>query len=278
MQIPKMTADDDGRYCSEDALASVREQVVRADCNARGRLAFLILSGAFNPIHTQHVNACRLARKYARDLGWAVVGAFLAPSSDAYVEAKLGDAALCLQRRKQLCQVAVEGLDWIHVCLQGEFSSNKVRRGIRRELERYLADLLNGRQLTGVEIMGSDTAVRLLDRIITQSRGGPAPSTQRGRTIFCFLRPGPEHAQERQYLAEALLPPAARLGIEVKLLDTASIDPAPGWVSSSAIRELISRGDWRVLRSKAWLRPAVLDTLQTWADHSARLWGAPDIE
>jgi hypothetical protein len=259
----KSIVPDENGFCDGLCIENVKHQLYLLHCGRSRGLAFLVLSGSFNPIHVQHICALDLARQHAQDLEWAVVGGFLAPSSDTYVKAKLGSRALPLERRKRLCQLATEGAGWISVCSKAEFSSNRVCRRIRKELEHHCADILKGRRLAGVEIMGSDTVVRIFDRVLAQE--GSSRSSQRGRAVFCFLRPGSEHAAEREHVMRVLLPQAPRLGVELRLFQPALGDQPLGWVSSSAIRDLVSKGDWVALRSKGWLHPAVLQALQTWA-------------
>jgi hypothetical protein len=257
----KALANGEEQFCDESGIAKVRRQIRLRACSGK-ELAFVILSGSFNPVHTQHIRALDLTRKYIENRGWTVVGGFLAPSSDTYVQGKLGRKALALRRRIALCELAIEGLDWVSVCSKGEVSSNTVCRGVRSELEHYCFDILNGRRLTGVEIMGSDTVVRIFGKILVQNNSGKRGSTQRGRVVCCLLRPRLESTAERKQIERVLVQGAADLGVELMLAE-----PTPGEsllepVSSSAIRELVSRSDWEALRSKGWLHPAVLKDLE----------------
>jgi hypothetical protein len=42
------------------------------------------------------------------------------------------------------------------------------------------------------------------------------------------------------------------------------VEPTPPLepISSSAVRELVSKGDWEALRVNGWLQPSVLEALQ----------------
>ena len=253
--------DHGERFCEQTEIAKVRRQI---DLVANGdkKLVFLLLSGSFNPIHTQHVQALLLTRKYLERIGWNVVGGFLAPSSDVHVQEKLGPESLLLTERIALCRLAVEGLDWVSVCVKGELSSKWACRGVRDELEHGCVDILQGRPLTGVELMGSDTVVRIFDKILMEHRNQEGTSTQRGRTICCLLRAGPERAAQEKYIETVLVPGVSELGVELIILKPTVFDPPLEQVSSSAIRELVSRGEWEVLRSKGWLPPGVLKALQ----------------
>ncbi|HKO41936.1 MAG TPA: hypothetical protein VJU84_01495 [Pyrinomonadaceae bacterium] len=253
--------DNEERFCEQSDIAKVTRHI---DLFGGGgtKLAFLLLSGSFNPVHTQHVRSLVVTRKYLEIIGWAVVGGFLAPSSDTQVQQKLAADGLSLKERIALCRLAVDGLDWLSVCVKGEFSSNWACRGVRSELERACGDILRGRRLTGVEIMGSDTVVRIFDKILMEHSSGTRGSAQQGRTVCCLLRPGPDKAAQRKHIESVLIPGSSELGVKLMIVEPTSSDPPLEQISSSAIRELVSKGEWESLRSKGWLAPSVLEALQ----------------
>ena len=51
MTVP---VDTEERFCDESGIAKVRKQLSMSGYIG-GRLAFLLLSGSFNPIHTSHL-------------------------------------------------------------------------------------------------------------------------------------------------------------------------------------------------------------------------------
>lgn len=249
--------DQEG-FCDHSALARIRRRMSLV-C---GEPAFLILSGSFNPVHTQHVRAFDVARKHVEGLGLSVVGGFLAPSGGSYLQSKLGEAAMSLEERIDLCKLAIGGHDWMSVCLKEEFSSNTACRAVRSELERHCLDVAAGRRITGVEIMGSDTVVRIFSKILAEKSKATSTSTQRGRFVCCLLRPGKENAIEKNLIAGVFIPEAAKLGIELTLVTPTVADPPLESVSSTVIRQLLLKRDWQTLRSTGWLHPAVFDNLK----------------
>ncbi|HJX90359.1 MAG TPA: hypothetical protein VJ372_07680 [Pyrinomonadaceae bacterium] len=259
MTVPIDTGE---RFCDESGIAKVRKQLSMSGYIG-SRLAFLLLSGSFNPIHTSHLRTLLKTRKYVENLGWTVVGGFLAPSSDAYVQEKLGAEGLPLRWRIALCELAIEEFDWVSVCVKEELSSKWACDGIRSELEHCCCDVLDRRRLTGVEIMGSDTVVRIFSKILMENTAKGGRSTQQGRVICCVLRPGSESAAQSKYIEGVLVPAAADLGVELMLLKPTLCGPPLEPVSSSAVRELISKGDWEKLRSNGWLQRSVLKAIQT---------------
>src|SRR5437879_5087259 len=101
----------DRNFCDQLAIEKVKRRLSSETSGRVEKLAFLILSGSFNPIHTQHVRALKAARKHLEKAGWTIVAGFLAPSSEAYVKKKLRAKALPICQRIELCKLAVEDSD-----------------------------------------------------------------------------------------------------------------------------------------------------------------------
>ncbi len=243
-----------------------------ADCSNAKRLAFLALSGALNPVHTQHIRALQIVRTEFERLGWTVVGGFLAPSDDHYVKSKTDKSAWSITQRIKLCEAATRESDWVDVCPWGEFSSNKVRIGLRDYLEHNCTALLAGRSLTGIEIMGSDTAMRILDKthqewsVWRKEEKGRREAWFPGRVIGCLIRPGPNSGAETQHLRKNTAPWAAHLGVQLLLIDTTQLRRPLEAVSSKDIRAFVVKRDWDGLRARGWLPPEVLRVLETWPE------------
>jgi nicotinic acid mononucleotide adenylyltransferase len=230
------------------------------------KLAFVTLSGSFNPVHIQHIRLLEAACAALQRSGWAVTAGFLSPSSDDYLKGKLSTGILSFERRKQLCVLATKTSEWLSVCPWGEFSSYRVCTRLREELERECAQILRGRSLTGVEVMGSDAAIRILDTAFdkwTTEIGGRKP-WYRNRIVCCIIRPSPNINSDIEHIKRVTLPRAANLGVEVILVNTAREHLPLQAVSSTEIRELVARKDWDQLRILGWLPPQVLSALETW--------------
>lgn len=241
-------------------------------CAGGERLAFLSLSGSLSPVHTQHMRALEAARNALTGSGWAVVAGFLAPAGDEFLKEKLPIEAWPLDKRTRLCEVAAGESDWVDVCSWGEFRSYRLCTALREYLERECAEL-NGCGLTGIEVMGSDAAIRILDKNIADWDGAdPAvrDSWYRGRVICCLLRPGPGCAGEMAHIQQHTARRAADLGVELIVVDPESIRPPLEPVSSSKIRELLAAGDLERLRARRWLHPEVLAALANERSHAPR--------
>jgi nicotinic acid mononucleotide adenylyltransferase len=227
------------------------------------RLAFLSLSGSFSPVHTQHMCALEAARSVLQARGWIVLSGFLAPAGDEFLSQKLGIEAWPLDKRRRLCEAACSQSEWVDVCSWGEFRSYRLCTALHDHLTREYA-ALNGRILTGVELMGSDAAIRILDQNIADwdaADPGARDSWYRGRVVCCLLRPGPDSAREREHIEEHTSRRAMDLGVELIVVYPESICPPLEAVSSTEIRELLAAGDLEHLRARGWLHPQVLSAL-----------------
>src|SRR5262249_4496942 len=154
-----------------------------------------------------------------------------------------------------------EESDWVGVCPWGEFSSYKLCIKLRERLEHECARWLKGRGLSGVEVMGSDTAVRIFDRVLDEwkkTEGEVKKPWDERRMVCCLVRPSPKSGVEMDYLRSITAPQVANIGVELILVDSTR-EPFPlEELSSTAVRELVAKGDWERLRVLRWLHPQVL--------------------
>jgi nicotinic acid mononucleotide adenylyltransferase len=125
----------------------------------------LVLSGSFNPVHTQHIALLEAVRTRLANNGSTVAGGFLLPSSDDYVSSKLGNDAMALRVRVRLCTLVTDRSDWLHVRPYGVMSSYWATRRLLRQIEHDCAAFLTGRRVRGVEVMGSDTFLRIFGNL-----------------------------------------------------------------------------------------------------------------
>jgi len=247
------------RFCSPTAIARVRDSL--RSLKGGRRICFLTLSGSFNPVHRQHLRILALARKDLTDLGWTVVGGFLAPSTDTYVRSKLGKDALPVGTRIRLCELAVnENLDWASVCQKGEAYSVRACSGVKAEIESGCRDILNDREVTGIEVMGSDTAARVFRRLLADEHR----EFGYREVVYCLLRRDQEGAADSLAVERTFRPAAERLGIELVLSEATPERAAPMLISSTAIRKMLADRDWETLRGTGWLPDSVFSALREW--------------
>jgi nicotinate (nicotinamide) nucleotide adenylyltransferase len=79
----------------------------------------LITTGSMNPIHKQHYNNLEIAKREleSRLSQVKVIAGYISPSQDCYVFGKLGKYAIPIDKRIEMCKLAVNESDWIDVDL-----------------------------------------------------------------------------------------------------------------------------------------------------------------
>ncbi|WP_331727823.1 hypothetical protein [Streptomyces sp. NBC_00158] len=80
------------------------------------RPVVLLATGAFSPLHQGHLDMLLSARRALEANGDHVAGAYLSPSHDRYVSAKLGREALPADERLALIRRQTTSYDWITAC------------------------------------------------------------------------------------------------------------------------------------------------------------------
>lgn len=135
----------------------------------------LLMSGAFNPIHKQHIGTLEIAKKEieAKDSTIKVVAGYLSPSSDLYVNKKLKDEAISAEHRIKMIKLAVQESDWIDVDEWEIGASIDRNRNIQTyELAQYLLNYLNSdpnvlkysNNLKVMFVVGSDSCLKSKDK------------------------------------------------------------------------------------------------------------------
>ena len=111
----------------------------------------LLLPGSFCPIHNEHIAVMEEARRQVLERGDEVVGGYLLPSSDDWVGGKVGHSypLVPLDRRVELCRMALADAEWITVLDWGWASGN--RAAVRLAEEHQVHVLI---------VAGSDTSRR----------------------------------------------------------------------------------------------------------------------
>jgi len=79
------------------------------------RPAVLLSTGAFCPPHAGHLEMMERARMAAEHAGYDVLGGYLSPGHDAYIDLKCGALAIPATVRLRMCAEAIAGSPWLRV-------------------------------------------------------------------------------------------------------------------------------------------------------------------
>eukprot|EP01063_Lacrimia_lanifica_P030237 TRINITY_DN4781_c0_g2_i1.p1 TRINITY_DN4781_c0_g2~~TRINITY_DN4781_c0_g2_i1.p1 ORF type:complete len:486 (+),score=139.06 TRINITY_DN4781_c0_g2_i1:45-1502(+) len=214
----------------------------RAAGSAAETVYALILSGSLNPLHRSHVECLESARRGLEAQGLSVVAGYLVPSSEQYVNMKLGKEAMPLAKRVAVCQRWAEDSDWIDVLGWGWASGSHIQAA----LDGGLAGLAVGDRSVNVAsilVFGAD--------FVAKTRN------YRGR-LCCVARGDRETADVRKAVEKGLTAPFPEFSFVTG--SESSCDKAH---SSTAVRAAVKRRDAAALRT---ILPAtVAAMLYPWA-------------
>jgi nicotinic acid mononucleotide adenylyltransferase len=121
------------------------EQLQSSSTTTQNKIAVLLTSGGFCPIHNGHLQMIESARLELERQGYFVAGAFITPDHDSYVYKKCADKAIPASRRLLLAEISIKDSDWISV---DPWAAKYLDRAINfsdmlRRLEFYLRHNLN---------------------------------------------------------------------------------------------------------------------------------------
>lgn len=168
--------------CSAEALAAIRRSADTA--GGEVALAVLVLPGALNPVHSEHISSLEIARAHLEQQGIVVIAGFLQPSSEWYVGSKVGEAwAMTFANRIACCDLAGEAnaVDnqsrrWIYPWCSGATNGFSVPFQVEGYLNKLL---LPERPLHAYMVCGAD----LVERCGGWDSPGPSP-------VVVVARPG----------------------------------------------------------------------------------------
>mmetsp|Transcript_33740 Transcript_33740/g.61794 ORF Transcript_33740/g.61794 Transcript_33740/m.61794 type:complete len:305 (+) Transcript_33740:58-972(+) len=227
--------------CDDDVLQQCCDRTAGAVANGSKELGILMLPGSFNPVHLDHIQCLRLAKKELENNGIAVVASFLQPSSDSYVSNKLGaDQAMYLQDRIEACNIAARDVaPEIGVWCSGEISGARETTHCQKMIARMATSvgvLPQDVNLRGYMVCGADFVERACGRQWCRPAEPPKVVIQRHGSKLPWNPPG-----EGWYVVKA--------------------DPA-GEVSSTLVRKAIHAERWDELTENGWATPAVREFLK----------------
>ena len=83
--------------------------------NPENKKLVLVGTGSFSPIHLGHLKMFDFAKDWLEKRGYEVVGGFISPKHDNYLQGKLGDEFIPLQHRAEMIKRALVTHPWIQL-------------------------------------------------------------------------------------------------------------------------------------------------------------------
>lgn len=145
------------------------------------RPVVLLSTGAFCPPHAGHLAMMELARACAERAGYDVLGGYLSPGHDAYIDLKCGPLAIPAPVRLRMCAEAIAGSTWLRVdpweALHRRVSVNFT--DVTARLRAYVRAHLDPRAEV-LYVCGGDNARFALAFAAATDRGGAVIVGRRG--------------------------------------------------------------------------------------------------
>ena len=128
------------------------------------RQAVIVLGGAFNPIHTQHVALLTLVKDQLETTGeWKILGGYFAVATDQYVKQKLSrrnEQTIRIQHRLALVREAIRDTPWL---MESPFQNEMLTQhdgsafALGQRLKRYWHD---SNSIELIIVIGGDRMVK----------------------------------------------------------------------------------------------------------------------
>jgi nicotinic acid mononucleotide adenylyltransferase len=125
--------------------------------------AIIILGGAFNPVHTQHIALLCLAKEELEKTGaWNILGGYLAVATDGYVRHKLqsrNERTIKLEHRLALVNEAMKDIPWLR---NSPFQDEMLKQhdGSALALGQRVMRLLKNDNIQILILIGGDRVVK----------------------------------------------------------------------------------------------------------------------
>jgi nicotinic acid mononucleotide adenylyltransferase len=181
--------------------------------------AALVLGGAFNPVHTQHIALMSLVKEVVETgYNYTISAGYLAVAPDGYVRAKLKDQAMKAEHRLAMCNLAMRGQDWFQPCDRTYGSA--LECGLRRRQRGDVRVLV---------VLGADRAMGRPERAKWRR---PA---KEGIVTVCIGRAGESQRVQEHYSADV------RANLVPDPQSFLFVTQEVGSVSSSVVRSELQR-------------------------------------
>ncbi|CAG8467198.1 19197_t:CDS:1 [Dentiscutata erythropus] len=123
--------------------------------------AVLLISGSFNPVHLKHIHILEVAKKYLENQ-YEIVGGYISPFSNDYVQETNPDEAIPLKERLEMIQIVIDKSSWIEINESLTSNNSADCNLIITTLSDYLnennqiKEILKEKQLEVIYVCGSD--------------------------------------------------------------------------------------------------------------------------
>jgi nicotinamide mononucleotide adenylyltransferase len=148
----------------------------------------LISTGSYNPVHIMHVETFKICKQQLEENhNMVVLGAFLSPSDDTYVQSKLGREFIHSTHRLNMCDLAVQEAklqDWLIVDKwESSLGSFVDFPAVHGSLARYIAKQFPNDNIRVMYLCGTDHVLRC---------GGLYSLRKPSTGVVALRRPGSE--------------------------------------------------------------------------------------
>lgn len=127
------------------------------------RDAIVVVGGAFNPVHTQHIALlCRAKEELEKTGAWNIIGGYLAVATNGYVLEKLrsrGERTMKLEHRLAMVREAMKDMPWL---INSPFQEEMLKQqdGSAFALTQRVIRLLKNDNVQIMILIGGDRMVR----------------------------------------------------------------------------------------------------------------------
>lgn len=111
----------------------------------------IFLGGAFNPVHTNHIELFELAKNHLeKNSDFKVIEGYLVPALDSYVRNKVKDVlAIKSEHRLAMCNLAIQKYDWIKPINKCYASAFEFARQLSKKKDFQIAIITGGDRALG---------------------------------------------------------------------------------------------------------------------------------
>jgi nicotinic acid mononucleotide adenylyltransferase len=130
--------------------------------------AVLVLAGAFNPVHREHMHILNYAKKFIerevgyRVVGYRVVGGAMAPATDQFVTGKSPEFVITGGNRVAMCNLALQEHPWMSPCTRTYQNASDRATELLHSLSKPDAQVL--------EIYGGDKFTHILPALVSHDQ------------------------------------------------------------------------------------------------------------